>query len=86
MVDTPSIGQVHVLDAASILVSPLVGTPSIGQTHIFSALGITTTPELGTPAWDLIEGIVIITFTEMYPEVTFNTIRPEITFSIPLED
>ena len=95
VVGDPSIGQVHVLDATSILVLPLVGTPSIGQTHILTALGIITTPETGIPSWDLIEGIVTITFTEMYPEVTFtemypevtfSTIKPEITFSIPLED
>ncbi len=86
VVDTPSIGQIHALAATTILVSPVVGIPSIGQTHIITSLGITTTPETGIPNWDLIEGIVTITFSTMYPEVTISTIRPEITFSIPLED
>ena len=95
VVETPSIGQVHILDAATILVSPLVGNPSIGQTHILTSSGITTTPTIGVPSWDLIEGIVTITFSAIYPEVTagaiypettFNVIQPEVTFTIPLED
>jgi hypothetical protein len=86
VVDVPSIAQIHELDAATILASPLVGIPSMGQTHILGVNGIITTPVLGTPMWDLVEGVVVITFTTIYPEAEFTVIKPEITFSIPMED
>lgn len=86
VVAASSIGQAHALDATTIIVSPVVGNPSIGQTHILTASGIITVPTVGSPSWDLVEGVVVIDFSVIYPETTFTVIKPEITFSIPMED
>jgi hypothetical protein len=95
VVEPSTIGQIHVLDSMTILVTPILDTPIIGQTHIISAVGITTTPILGVATWELIEDMVIVVFSTMYPEVRFSSYKPigstssykpEISFTTSTED
>lgn len=52
VLDTPTIGQIHVLTADNITATaPDLGTPTVGQIHVLTASNIATAaPTLGTPS------------------------------------
>jgi hypothetical protein len=56
VVETPTIGQTHVLDANDISTTPEVETPTVGQSHVLDANDISTTPEVETPTLTPIAG------------------------------
>jgi len=80
--EVPTIGQIQVLDAVTIVVSPILGDPPVGQTHILDAVGITTTPEMPVVSFELVDGKIVIVFSAYQPELTFSAYQPEVDFAI----
>jgi hypothetical protein len=82
VVETPSVGQVHILTALGIRTTPTVGAPLIGVIHALSAEGIIITPEveeamLGFAA----QGLVIVLFTLVSARAIFSSSNVTATFT-----
>jgi len=70
VLDTPSIGQKHLLTATGITANPVLGTPTIGRISNLNPVDITANPVLGTPT---ITHIHVLTATGIIVNPTLGT-------------
>ncbi len=50
VLNTPTVGQIHVLSAVDIIANPILGIPTITHIHVLSAVDITIDPALDIPS------------------------------------